>query len=83
MAVLQVILQFCSRFELQHGGLGKLNIAAESMRIQYSFDVVKTVPAGVATRTIAPAPPAVSLVPRATPPGLKYAVLAAPCFRLA
>jgi hypothetical protein len=42
-AVLQVILQFCSRFELQYGGLGELNVAAEVVGVKDGFNVAQTV----------------------------------------
>ena len=34
-------LQFCSRFELQHGRLGELDVAAEMMRVENGFDVLQ------------------------------------------
>ncbi len=41
--VLQFILQFFSRFELQHRRFGELNIAAEIVRVQNGFDVLQAV----------------------------------------
>ena len=41
--ILQVILQFCSRFELQHRSFGELNIATQVMRVENGFDVLQRV----------------------------------------
>ena len=34
-------LQFCSRFELQHGSLSKLNIATDIMRVQNCLNILQ------------------------------------------
>lgn len=39
--ILQVILQFCSRFELQHRSFGELNITAQVMRVANGVDVLQ------------------------------------------
>jgi len=39
--ILQVILQFCSLFELQHRGFSKPNVAAEIGRIENGLNVLQ------------------------------------------
>ena len=41
--ILQVILQFCSRFELEHRSFGELNITPKIMRIENGLDVSQAV----------------------------------------
>jgi len=41
--ILQVILQFCSRFELEHRSFGELNVATEIVRVEDGLDVLQRV----------------------------------------